>query len=204
MIRINLLPFRAARKKENIRRQVSIFSLSFILILGVLVSWTFLLSGRVGALNRDIAKAKQDLQKYNKINQEIAEIQKKLEILRKKIAIIKVLELNRHEPVRIFDAMTKVVVPKQMWFTSLQAKEQSVDIKGITLDNKTAAQFMTNLENVGLFSQVRLINLKHETIQDINFKSFEVSCLKKVVKPPELDMPKPTGRTPQKKKGAKK
>ena len=28
MIRINLLPFRAARKKENIRRQLTIFALS--------------------------------------------------------------------------------------------------------------------------------------------------------------------------------
>ncbi|RLB32469.1 MAG: pilus assembly protein PilN, partial [Deltaproteobacteria bacterium] len=28
MIRINLLPFRAARKKENIKRQISIFVLT--------------------------------------------------------------------------------------------------------------------------------------------------------------------------------
>ncbi|HAR33905.1 MAG TPA: pilus assembly protein PilN, partial [Desulfobacter sp.] len=32
MIRINLLPFRLARKKENIRRQVSVFFLSLIFI----------------------------------------------------------------------------------------------------------------------------------------------------------------------------
>ena len=30
MIRINLLPFRAARRRENIRRQISIFLLSFV------------------------------------------------------------------------------------------------------------------------------------------------------------------------------
>ncbi|MCK7510704.1 MAG: hypothetical protein MZV70_46005 [Desulfobacterales bacterium] len=39
MIRINLLPFRSARKKENIRRQLSIFcfrwSLTVVAIFGV-------------------------------------------------------------------------------------------------------------------------------------------------------------------------
>jgi type IV pilus assembly protein PilN len=33
MIRINLLPFRAARKKENIRRQLSIYVLSVVCLL---------------------------------------------------------------------------------------------------------------------------------------------------------------------------
>lgn len=32
MIRINLLPYRAAQKKENIRRQISIFLLLLILM----------------------------------------------------------------------------------------------------------------------------------------------------------------------------
>ena len=42
MIRINLLPFRAARKKENIRRQVSIFllSLAFLLIILFYYNWS--------------------------------------------------------------------------------------------------------------------------------------------------------------------
>ena len=37
MIRINLLPFRAARKKENVRRQVSVFLLSLVLVVIIAV-----------------------------------------------------------------------------------------------------------------------------------------------------------------------
>jgi len=199
MIKINLLPFRAARRKENIRQQVSIFSLSFVLILVALISWVFLLSSEIGTLNRQITKTKQDLKKYNEINQEIASIQKKLAILNKKISIINVLELNRHEPVKIFDAMTKVVVPKQLWFTSLQSKEKTVDIKGIAMDNKTAAKFMTNLEEIGLFSQVKLKTLKHENLRNINLKSFEISCEKIPIETPELQLSEKTKITQRKK-----
>ena len=38
MIRINLLPFRAARRRENVRRQTSIFFLSVVLVTIVPIS----------------------------------------------------------------------------------------------------------------------------------------------------------------------
>jgi type IV pilus assembly protein PilN len=85
MIRINLLPFRAARKKENIRRQVSIFMLSLVLVVIVAAWFNYLLSGKIESLNRKVADTKAQVEKYNKINQEIAEIKKKLSILNQKI-----------------------------------------------------------------------------------------------------------------------
>ena len=47
MIRINLLPFRAARKKENVRRQVSIFFLSFFFVVVVLVYYHISLGSKI-------------------------------------------------------------------------------------------------------------------------------------------------------------
>ena len=71
MIRINLLPFRAARKKENIRRQVSIFMLSLVFVVIVAAWFNYLLSGKIESLNRKVADTKAQVEKYNKINQEI-------------------------------------------------------------------------------------------------------------------------------------
>ena len=72
MIRINLLPFRAARKKENIRRQVSIFVLSLVFLLIIFFYYNFSLSNKVDSLNANIKNTKTELAKYNKINDEIA------------------------------------------------------------------------------------------------------------------------------------
>ena len=180
MIRINLLPFRAARKKENIRRQVSIFvlSLAFMLIILFYYSWT--LGSQVNGLNAEIKKTKSDLAKYDKINKEIAATKKKLSNLKKKMAVMDTLEANRFEPTRLLDTMTQVIVPKRMWFTNLVTSGSSVKIAGIALDNKTVADFMVRLEKTELFSDVDLKTLKQQKVgSSTNFKSFHISCVKK-------------------------
>jgi len=76
MIRINLLPYRAARKKENIRYQVNVFVMSVIFI-GLLIFWgNSYLGGQIDDLNREINSTREQVAKYKKINQEIAEIKK--------------------------------------------------------------------------------------------------------------------------------
>ncbi len=179
MIRINLLPFRAARKKENIRRQVSIFLLSLAFMLIVLFYYNWSLGSKIDGLNAQINETKTELKKYNKINKEIATIKKKLSNLKKKMAVMDTLEANRFEPTRLLDVMTQVIVPRRMWFTSLQSKGKSVKINGIALDNKTVADFMVRLENTGLFREVDLKTLKQRKVRKSNLKSFQINCKKK-------------------------
>ena len=179
MIRINLLPFRTDRKKENVRRQVSLFLLSLTLVLIVLVYYNFNLNSKIGKLNKKITTTKTELNRYNEINKEIAKIKKTLENLRKKMAVIEQLELDRHAPVQLLDTMTQVLVAKRMWFTKLEVKDQSVSINGIALDNKTVADFMVRLQNSGLFSNVNLKTLKRQEVQKSNLKSFQIVCIKK-------------------------
>ena len=185
MIRINLLPFRAARKKENIRRQVSIFMLSLVFLLIIFFYYNFSLSNKVDSLNTNIKNTKTELAKYNKINEEIAQIKKKLDNLKKKMAVMKTLEANRFEPTRLLDVMTQVVVPKRMWFTNLESRGDNVNIKGIALDNKTVADFMVRLEECGLFKQVDLKTLKRTETQSAKLKSFAISCKKNPLIDPE-------------------
>jgi type IV pilus assembly protein PilN len=183
MIRINLLPFRAARKKENIRRQVSIFFLSLAFVFICLFYYNYVLGGKVNKLNVKIATTKTELDKYNKINKEIAEIKRKLENLRKKMEVIAKLQADRHAPSRLLDIMTQAIVAKRMWFTRMESRDRTVNIHGIALDNKTVADFMIRLENCGLFSEVALKTLKAAKVQNSNLKSFQITCTKK---PPEI------------------
>ena len=178
MIRINLLPFRAARKKENIRRQVSIFLLSLAFLLIILFYYNWNLGSKIDGLNGKIELTKIELNKYDKINKEIAVIKKKLSNLKKKMAVMETLETNRFEPTRLLDTMTQTVVPKRMWFTRMEAKDKKVKIAGIALDNKTVADFMVRLEKTGLFSDVDLNTVKQHRVNKSNLKRFQISCTK--------------------------
>jgi type IV pilus assembly protein PilN len=185
MIRINLLPFRTARKKENIRRQVSISILTVIMTVVALVGVSLLLGSRVDDLERRIKVTQAELEKYEKINKEIAEIKKKLETLNKKLDVIRTLEASRYEPVILLDILTQAVIDKRMWFTKLDSNVNALTITGMALDDKTVADFMLRLEGTGLFSAVSLRNVRQVQLQNTPLKSFEIISTKKQVKPAE-------------------
>ena len=64
MIRINLLPFRAARKKENIRRQVSIFVLSLFLVGVIMGGIVWLKSQELSSLKERKQHVETELATY--------------------------------------------------------------------------------------------------------------------------------------------
>ncbi len=214
MIRINLLPFRAARKKENIRKQVSIFFLILFFMSALLFWYNISLNNKTQNLKMLIADTEKELDTYNKINSEIAEIKKNLQILQTKTDIMQDLEIKRREPLEILDAMTEIIVGNRMWFTSFKVTEKiqvqsepardtktkkqpavsqnvtvrkpdrSVDIiiKGVALDSKTVADFMTRLETSPLFINVNLRTLRQSSIKGLNLMEFEVNLNKIQVK----------------------
>lgn len=190
MIRINLLPFRAARKKENIRRQISIFFLSLVLVLIVAFYFSWMLSGKVEKLDKQVKDTRAQVEKYNKINKEIAEIKKKLDILNKKIKVIQSLDLTRKAPVELLDDMSRLLVDKQMWLTELSEKNDDVRVLGIALDNPTIAEYMTRIESSEKYDDVKLkaIN-KDDTIKGLELKRFEIRFKRST---PEKETPKKT------------
>ena len=179
MIRINLLPFRAARKKENIRRQVSVFLLSLVLVVIVAAWFNYLLSSKIETLDKQIAETKAQVEKYNKINQEIADIKKKLDILNKKIEVIKSLDLTRKVPVELLDDMSKLLVEKRMWLTGLEEKSGNVKVVGIALDNPTIAEYMTRIESSKKYVDVKLLSINQDTsVKGLQLKKFDIRFLK--------------------------
>ena len=185
MIRINLLPFRADRKKENVRRQVSLFLLSLVLVLIIAFYYNFDLSSKVSKLNKNIKETNTELAKYNEINKEIARIRKNLENLRKKMAVIEQLESNRYAPVILLETMTQVLVSKRMWLDELVVQDNTVKITGIALDEKTVADFMVRLQQSNLFSLVELKSVRRQEVQKTNLKGFQIVCTKAIPEQPE-------------------
>jgi type IV pilus assembly protein PilN len=180
MIRINLLPYRAARKKENISIQVNIFFGSLIVAIGIIFLVNTYLSGRIDKLNNEIASTKQQVAKYEEINKEIAEIKNKLDVLERKIQVINSLERDRKAPVENLDSLYNLVVEKRMWYTQIEEKGDDVKVSGIAVDNQTVADYMTRLEKSDRYTNVRLSAIKQHKLQnqDLNLKQFDINFQK--------------------------
>jgi type IV pilus assembly protein PilN len=183
MIRINLLPYRAARKKENIRIQVNVF-IGSIVIAFLLIWWVnSILVGRIDRLNTQIADTKDQVAKYKKIMDEIAEIKKKLSLLDRKIEVIKSLEADSKAPVENLDSLYHVLVEKKMWYTKIEEKNKTFKVQGIALDNHSVADYMTRIEKSDQFQNVVLSSVKQHTLKDksMKLKQFEVKFQNKPV-----------------------
>lgn len=177
MIRINLLPVRAARKRENIRRQVSVFALCIVFTVSAMAYLAVSMTGTISDLTAKIEAAQRDLKGYQTAANRVKKIKSELQKLREKTDIIAKLEENRTGPVQIMDALTSLVVAERMWLTSLTEAGGKMNLAGVAMDNKTIADFMTRLENSPYFKVVDLISSKQIKLQkDKKFKQFTMTC----------------------------
>ena len=194
MIRINLIPFRAARKKENVRKQATVFFSSLLVVLLVMGYYNMSLKRQVNQLSDKVEKIKTDLAKAESAAKKVDEVKAQLDIINKKIEVINDLKSRRESAIRLLDDMTRMVAEnvepsvaeasgpasrepvKRLWFTNFSASGSSLNIKGIAVDNKTVADFMTRLETSKLFANVNLQTLAQAAIKDVNLKRFEITC----------------------------
>lgn len=184
MIRINLLPFRLARKKENIRQQVSVFSLSLICIF-LALSWViFALNDEISRTQNEAAQVKAESLKYKKKADKVSQIKKNLAILEEKLAIVENLKKRKNEQQILLEELAQRLIKTKMWLFSVGADAQTVSLKGIAFDNPTIAAFMRNLESSQLFGTVDLKLSKIKEFSDnIRLKEFEISCTKRLSEP---------------------
>ena len=178
MIRINLLPYRDVRKKENIRKQLSIYGLSVLLVV-LLLSGLFLKQGsKLNSLVTDMKSKKKELASYSGTNKKIAELKKKIESTQTKLDVIKKLEKNKTGPVLLLDEISQTVPKGKLWLQSLQEKAGILSLKGSAMDNETLSLFMKNLEKAEHIISVDLKSAKSKNLSNykLNIIDFMLSC----------------------------
>ncbi len=187
MIKINLLPFRAAKKRENIRRQVSIFLLSIIFFIALMGYAYLSLNNRISALQAEQSRIQGELRKYAKTTERIKEIQRKIKEAQEKLKVIKGLEKKKTGPVRLLDEISAAVPKDRLWLESIVEKKGILTIAGAAIDNKTVALFMTKLEKAETITSVDLksTKLKNLTQFEMDVTDFVLSCKTYSHKEPE-------------------
>ncbi len=176
MIRINLLPFRAARSKENIRRQVSVFLLSMVLLVVILVIVNSHLGGRVETLEERLGDLQAEVEIYEERAQQVEKFKEELEELNKKIDIVNDLKALRKDPPELLAELTELVVSGRMQLLSMSFSQTQLRMEGLAMDNETIAVFMRRLEQSDRFSSVTLSRSAQQMEQGVEMKRFGISC----------------------------
>jgi type IV pilus assembly protein PilN len=141
-----------------------------------LLYYNIWLGKRIDDLNTKIKNTKIMLTQAETQSKKVDKIKKELEKLEHKKTSISTPDTsadNDNKPV------------KRLWFKSFDASGGKVNIKGIALDNKTIADFMSRLEESKLYNNINLKTIKQQKVNKLNLKSFEIGYVKASLKKPE-------------------
>ena len=198
MIRINLFPFRAARIKENIRRQVTVYLLSVIFLIAAMSYYFLDLNGKVKSLRRDQDAKEKELASFKDINIKIGKLKKTIAEVEVKLKTIKGLEKGKTGPVKLLDDIATSVPRDKLWLTTLKEQGGTLTLVGTAMDNETVADFMNRLESTVSLKSVQLVRTKQKKVKELklNLKDFELSCKTYAFK----EKPPPEGKKKKRRK----
>ena len=178
MIKINLFPFRAARIKENIRRQVTVYLLSVIFLIAVMGYYFLDLNGKVKSLSRDQDVKEKELATFKQTNIKLKKLKKTIAEVEVKLKTIKRLEKGKTGPVKLLDDIATSVPRNKLWLTTLKEEKGTLTLEGTAMDNETVADFMNRLEGTESLKSVELVRTKQKKLKKLklNLKDFALNC----------------------------
>ncbi|KRD77524.1 PilN domain-containing protein [Lysobacter sp. Root983] len=148
MARINLLPWRAERRKQRQKEFVTMIVASVIgalLLSGLIVMFY---NGQIDGQNKRNNFLKDRITEVDKQIKEIEELDKKKSKLLARKEVIEELQSNRSQMVHLFDSLVRTI-PDGAVLTAIKQDAETLTLEGRAQSNARVSTYMRNLEGSG-------------------------------------------------------
>jgi type IV pilus assembly protein PilN len=188
MIKINLLPIRAARKKETAKQQIIIYLLSILGVVVLALLMFFFIGLKIQSTKTEIDRTENQIKelkaKIGKINN-----LKKLQMeVQKKLDVLNLLRKGKVGPVHRLLTLSEAA-PDKLWLTKYAENGSDVSISGVAFNEELIAAYMKNLEASPDYENVELIVSEQMEMKGIKVKKFDLKLRLETGKPPEPAKP---------------
>lgn len=151
MARINLLPWRAERRKLREKEFVSMLGLAAVVALLVSFLIVMYFNGQLeGQQNRN-AYLRDQIVLVDQQIREIEELDKKKANLLARKQVIEQLQASRSQMVHLFDELVRTI-PEGVRLSSIKQSGQTLTLEGLAQSNARVSSYMRNLEDSGWMS----------------------------------------------------
>jgi type IV pilus assembly protein PilN len=179
MIKINLLPYREKKKKENLVQQIYIIAGSFVVFILLLVWLQVWTNSSISDLKSQIKESENLLVDLDKKIGNLEKFKANKKELEQKLGVIATLEENRLAPVKTLDNLAQLVPSNDIWLIKITQKDNNIKIDGVGRDNIVVADFMKDIEKFDPIKSVDLISSKNTEISGITLQQFNFACILK-------------------------
>jgi type IV pilus assembly protein PilN len=179
MIKINLLPVRAAKKKETAVQQVTIFCVSVAAIALVVGALYAVKLGQISSTKNDISASNTKIAELKIRIGKLEELKTLKEQVKKKLDVLAQLRKNKTGPAQRLATLSDII-PEQLWLTVYAEAGDSVRISGIAYTEDLIAQFMRSIQASNDFTGVELVVSEQKDYSGSKVKAFELTCKLKI------------------------
>jgi type IV pilus assembly protein PilN len=146
MARINLLPWRAERRKQ--REREFYMQLGVAALVGVVVAfaWVLWMDMRIDNQNDRNTYLKGEITQLDERIAKIQDLEKTRGRLLQRKQIIEQLQANRSQMVHLFDEMVKTI-PVSARLSNMKQTGDSLSLDGVAQSNASVAEYMRNIES---------------------------------------------------------
>jgi type IV pilus assembly protein PilN len=176
MIRINLLPIQATRRRQTIQHQLLGAAAAVIVTIVICIVWTAIRSSEAEEKKSQIAEKQQELTQLDKIIGEVNEFTTKKKELEEKLQIIETLRKGKTGPVRALDDLA-TEIPNRVWLEKMNEASGAVTLEGVAIDHEDVSAFMKSLQKSKYFKSIVLSFSKQQKDKSgVNLYEFKITC----------------------------
>lgn len=176
MIRINLLPVRAAQKKAKLHGQMAVMGLALIVIVVACAVIYSSIMISISSEKKEIAGIEKEINSLKKVLGEVSRFKQLQKEYQAKLDVLMALKEKKTGPVHLLDELSRVL-PEKLWLDDFQEAGGNISLKGVGLNEATVARFMKDLEASPYYQDVEL-KVTEQQIQNSGLKlqKFDLTC----------------------------
>ena len=148
MARINLLPWRAERRKQRLQEFYSMLGLAAIAAALISLAIVLYYNAMIDTQNDRNTYLQNEITKLDEDIKAIAELDKKKERLLRRKQVIEELQASRSQMVHLFDELARTITDGTQ-ITAVQQNGSELNIQARAQSNARVSTYMRNLEASG-------------------------------------------------------
>jgi type IV pilus assembly protein PilN len=174
MIRINLLPHREIRRKQQQKEFFIMLAVVAGLGAGVWFATHSYLGGQLEEQNGRNTYLETEIAALDKQIEEIKKVQEQTTALLQRKKIVESLQANRAETVYLLDQLVRQL-PDGVYLKGVQQKGNKVAVNGFAQSNARVSTFMRNLESSPYLEKPSLVEIHAVTDKTSRLSEFSLS-----------------------------
>ncbi|MFC1610151.1 PilN domain-containing protein [Myxococcota bacterium] len=178
MLRINLLPIKAARKHDTAKQEILVFLGGVVVIFIGLFAYHSSLKSDLTDLRQRTQNVKEEIERLKRDVVRVEEFKKKAATLEDKIQVIRGLQTKRIGPAKMLDEIATILTNQEkVWLTRLVEAKGSLTIEGAAMEHENISEFKLALERHSkLVKNVRLTMVKSVARKGAAYLEWQMVC----------------------------